>query len=95
MVLFLRRGEGASRRLGVVASRKVGKAHDRNRARRLMREVWRHHRTDVTEQVDVVLIARRGAADATCREVEKDFLEVMQRAGLIERTATAGDKTKP
>lgn len=95
MVLFLRHGEGAAHRLGVVASRKVGKAHDRNRARRLIREAWRTHRTTITKPVDVVLIARRGAANATYREVEDDFLGLMQRAGLIERAPTAGEETKP
>ena len=48
----------------------------------------------MTEQVDVVLIARRGAASATYEEVENDFLDLMQRAGLMERATTAGEETK-
>jgi len=44
MVLFLRSGPDAALRLGVVSSRKVGGAVARNRARRRIREVFRHER---------------------------------------------------
>lgn len=41
MVLVVRRGDAKPARLGVVASRRVGSAVLRNRAKRLLREVFR------------------------------------------------------
>ena len=74
---------GATTRLGVVTSRKVGGAVVRNRARRLMREVFRLHQRELAEPVDLVLVARPSIAGRGRAEVEKDFLATMSRAGLL------------
>jgi len=74
---------GATTRLGVVTSRKVGNAVVRNRARRLMREVFRLHQRELAEPVDLVLVARPSIAGRGRDKVEKDFLATMSRAGLL------------
>ena len=64
---------GQPSRLGLVLSRKVGKAHDRNRVKRRIREFFRQHRPDLTRDLELVVIAKPGAASldhgATCREL--------------------------
>ena len=74
---------GATTRLGVVTSRKVGGAVVRNRARRLMREVFRLHQRELAEPVDLVLVARPSIVGRGLDEVEKDFIAVMRRAGML------------
>jgi ribonuclease P protein component len=73
----------ATTRLGVVTSKKIGGAVVRNRARRLMREAFRVHQRELTQPVDLVLVARQSIVGRGLAEVEKDFLATMARAGLM------------
>jgi ribonuclease P protein component len=49
--------DGASPRLGVVTSRKIGGAVERSRARRLLRESFRQHQHELSQPVELVLVA--------------------------------------
>lgn len=84
MVLFLRRGEGANWRLGVVTGRKVGQAVDRVKARRRLREAYRQHRHLFIGPYDVVLIARRTIVDCPWDALVKDMLGIAERAGILK-----------
>lgn len=85
MVIWLRMGQGANLRLGVVASRRTfRKAVARNRARRLLREAYRLHRCSLKAGCDVVLVARRPLEDAGLVEVERDLLRLSRKAGILQ-----------
>jgi ribonuclease P protein component len=84
MVMYPRRGEGASLRLGVVTSRRTfRRAVDRSRARRLLREAFRLNRCGLAPEADVVLVGRRALLGASLREVEKDLLRLAGKARLV------------
>lgn len=86
MVLWLRRGEGASLRLGVVTSRKVHlRANRRNRARRLLREAWRSLRPFFNGEADVILVARRSLLEASRPDVLRELLALASGAGIITK----------
>jgi ribonuclease P protein component len=74
---------GASSRLGVVTSRKIGGAVVRSRARRLLRESFRQHQNEFAQPVELVLVARNSIAGKNFAEVEMDFLATLRRAGLL------------
>jgi len=89
MVLWLRAGEGASRRLGVISSKKVSKrAVDRNLARRRLREAFRLLREELHGDVDIVIIARRNILGATQAGVEAELRRLASKAGLLEEELT-------
>ncbi len=86
MVLWLREGEGAALRLGVVTSKKVSRrAVDRNLARRRLREAFRTHRSQFSGEVDIVLIGRRNILKSTQAEVEREVLYLARKAGLLKK----------
>ncbi len=82
MVLWVRTAPDASLRLGVVTSRKVGGAVQRNRARRRLRTVWRLNRKTFAGTVDVVLVGRRALVRAPFAAVNEEFVRLARRAGL-------------
>jgi ribonuclease P protein component len=65
-------------RLGIAATRKLGGAVERNRAKRLIREVFR--RNKLARGIDVVVVPRREFFDATLTALEADYLRSVERA---------------
>ena len=76
----------ASGRVGVTVTRKVGNAVERNRVKRVVREVYRRHRGWFPDGVDVVFIAKRGAP-AIDFETLRD--EVRRARRTLQRKAAA------
>jgi ribonuclease P protein component len=59
--------------LGITVSRKVGTAVQRNRVKRRIREWFRHNRAALPGEVVLVVIARRGAAELSRAETEREL----------------------
>lgn len=78
------RPPGSVSRLGVVTHRGVGSAVTRNRARRLMREVFRLNRHKFKQPVDLVLVARKSICGKTFFAVERDFLRALRQGAVLD-----------
>ena len=73
-------------RLGIIASRRVGGAVRRNRAKRLIRELFRLSKVSgsaINEPssgfVDIVVIPRAGLLDASFEAITDDFRDILNR----------------
>lgn len=79
LTLVMAPSDASRPRLGIVASRKLGGAVARNRAKRLIREVFRRNTIPGPQGVDVVVIPRRELFDAAYISLEADFLAACRR----------------
>ena len=79
-------------RLGMTVPKKMAGAVERNRVRRLLREVFRKHRGRLPKDCDLVANAKRTAKGATFAEVEADFLSAAER---LAREGYAKPTEKP
>jgi ribonuclease P protein component len=75
--MFLLANEREVGRLGIAATRKFGGAVQRNRAKRLIREVFR--RNKIAPGFDVVVIPRRELLDAGLTAFEAEYRRNVER----------------
>ena len=71
-------------RVGVTASRRVGGAVARVRARRLVREAVRPWLRSMRGGWDVVFVARKPLANASYQDVAQAVAQLLERAGLLK-----------
>ncbi len=87
LVVFARPGDdGAARRLGITATRKIGGAVVRNRARRRVRELCRAQQ-DLLEgwAGDLVVNVRKGCAEAGWEELVEDLARCLSKVRRVPR----------
>ena len=77
MTMFTRERETGVARLGIAATRKMGAAVERNRAKRLVRELFRHNKPALA--VDVVVVPRREILEARYDRLEAEFRSLLSR----------------
>jgi ribonuclease P protein component len=75
--VFILSNERQVGRLGIAATRKLGGAVQRNRAKRLIREVFR--RNKIAAGFDVVIIPKRDLLDASLSTLETDYRTLLER----------------
>ena len=64
-------------RLGIAATKKLGGAVQRNRAKRLIREIFR--RNKIASGFDVIVVPKRALLDTTLVALEGDYRTTLER----------------
>jgi ribonuclease P protein component len=81
LTLLMAPSELSGARLGIVASRKIGDSVRRNRAKRLIREIFRTNLpSEGVNGIDVVVIPRVELFTAAYATVEEDYRSALTRA---------------
>ena len=84
LVLYARKNRTQLNRVGLTASKKLGKAHVRNRVRRRLREVYRLNEEKFLPGWDIVVVARSKAVDAEFSQLTKSYLSLAKKAGILK-----------
>lgn len=95
LVLYVFQSNEFQERVGFAAGKKLGNAVRRNRVKRLLRESYRIHQGEVKEGVSLLLVGRKAAVDAGCSDLEKAFLALGRKAGIMaEDPAVSTEKRR-
>ena len=83
LVLYARRNRTDGNRVGITVSKKLGKAHIRNRIRRRIREVYRLNEEKFQPGWDIVVVARSKSVDAEFGKLTHSYLTLAKKAGIL------------
>ena len=75
-------------RLGIAATKRLGGAVERNRAKRLIREVFRRHK--IAQGFDVVVVPKRELLDASLTAIESEYRNLLERS--LRRAGKSGSR---
>ena len=92
MTVFLLPNARETQRCGVAATRKLGSAVERNRAKRLAREIFRRHKA--APGYDVVIVPRREMLDAPFANLEADYDRALERRGNARPGTQSGRRRR-
>ena len=68
--------------IGIAVGRIVGNAVKRSAVRRCIRESYRNRRMELRAS-RMLIIARKGCAELTCAEIQKELVHLWKTAGLL------------
>lgn len=83
LVLYARKNRLEQNRVGITVSKKLGKAHIRNRVRRRFREVYRLNEDKFLPGWDIVVVARSKSVEAPFEKLTKSYLSLAKKAGIL------------
>ena len=83
LVLYARRNRTETNRVGVTVSKKLGKAHIRNRIRRRVREVYRLNEDRFQPGWDIVVVVRSRAVEADFQKLTASYLANAKKLGIL------------
>ena len=84
--LLARRPDRGPSRLGVTASKRIGCAAVRNRAKRSVKEAFRHMPGLLPDGLDMVVVVRRSLGDCKVAQVQNEWAAL---APVLQRRARA------
>ena len=83
LVLYARKNRTGTNRVGITVSKKLGKAHIRNRTRRRIREVYRLNEEQFQPGWDIVVVARSKSVDAEFSKLTRSYLALAKKLGIL------------
>jgi ribonuclease P protein component len=90
-----RRSETAGPRVGLTVGKVLGKAVERNRIKRRLRECVRRHAATLTFPVDVILHPRKSVLELDARALDREVAQVFRTIQAMLGKGYAAEKAQP
>lgn len=84
LVMYLRKNDSDTNRLGISVSKKVGNSVVRHRVTRLIRESYRLNEAKLLQGYDIVVVARANAKGKDYFDICRAFLHLAKLHRIIE-----------
>jgi ribonuclease P protein component len=84
IVVYVWKNGSSQNRLGISCSKKIGNSVVRHRFARLVRESYRLHEEMFNSGLDIVVVARTCARDASFFDIEKSLLSLAGKARIMQ-----------
>lgn len=83
LVLYYTKNKLKMNRIGITTSKKIGKAVERNRARRIIREAYRQIEPETLTGYDFVFVARGRTVKLKSTDIKNVLMKLFSSAGVL------------
>lgn len=83
LVMYIKKNNLKDSRIGFSISKKIGKAHIRNKLKRQLREIIRKKIPLIKKGYDIIFIARQGIKFSSFKDMEKDIMFLLKKGKIL------------
>ncbi len=84
LVTYVMKSRRRETRVGITSSKKIGKAYQRNRARRVIRAAYAELAGRIAGNYDIVFVARTATCNVKMQAVKNDMEKQLLSLGVIK-----------
>lgn len=78
VIVYILPGEQEINRVGFIIKKSIGKAVQRNKIKRRLREIWRTKGKELLTGSDVIILARKEIIEASFAEIEQEVVRLLR-----------------
>ncbi len=85
VIVYILPGKQEENRVGFVVKKSVGKAVQRNKIKRRLREIWRLKGKKHISGSDVVILVKKEISEASFAEIEQELIGLLKKENLTKQ----------
>lgn len=79
VIVYILPGKQEGNRVGFIVKKSTGKAVQRNKIKRRLREIWRLKGKKLIIGSDIIILAKKGILEAPFLEVEQEVIRLLKK----------------